>query len=234
MLRACCSTVRTAELASGPLRTVTVNCASICGILKNMFPDTQTPGVTVLLTRWREGDRKALDELMPLVYRELRARAASYLRRERPDHTLQSTALVNEAYLRLVDYDRIDWRGRAHFLGVAATVIRQILLDHARGRLRGKRGGGRLVLQLEENLVGAAEKEVSLLALEDASQDLARLDAQQSKIVELRFFGGLSIEEIAEVLGVSESTVKRDWAVARSWLSRELTSRSAPTHPAGA
>ena len=198
---------------------------------KMMSPDTQPPGVTVLLTRWREGDRKALDELMPLVYRELRDRASAYLRQERPNHTLQSTALVHEAYLRLVDYNRIDWRGRAHFLGIAATVIRQVLLDHARGRQRGKRGGGNLVLQLEESLVGSAEREVNLLALEDALQDLARLDAQQARVVELRFFGGLSIEETAEVLAVSESTVKRDWALARSWLFRELTSGSAPNHP---
>jgi RNA polymerase sigma factor (TIGR02999 family) len=181
------------------------------------------PGeVTQLLTRWRTGDPKALDELMPLVYGELRELAGRALQRERPHHTLQSTALVNEAYLRLIDYTRIDWRGRAHFLGVAATIIRQILVDHSRGRLRSKRGGGNVFLQLEENLAGGVTEEVNMVALDDALSDLARLDAQQAKVVELRFFGGLSIEETAEVLAISDSTVKRDWAVARSWLFREL------------
>jgi RNA polymerase sigma factor (TIGR02999 family) len=190
------------------------------------------PGdVTVLLARWRGGDSKALDELMPLVYRELRDRAARYLRSERPGHTLQSTALVHEAYLRLVDYDRIDWQGRAHFLGVAATIIRQILLDHARGRLRSKRGGGNLFLQLDESIAAGASRDVNLVALDDALRDLARLDSQQARVVELRFFGGLSIEETAEVLSISDSTVKRDWALARSWLFRELQGSARP-HPA--
>lgn len=189
----------------------------------NVMTSDGPPGeVTRILARWRGGDQKALDELMPLVYREMRDLAARSLRRERPHHTLQSTALVHEAYLRLAHYDHIDWRSRAHFLGVAATIIRQILVDHARTRLRAKRGGGSLFLQLEDNVVGAPEREVNLVALDDALLALARLDGQQAKVVELRFFGGLSIEETAEVLSISDSTVKRDWAVAKSWLFREL------------
>lgn len=190
-----------------------------------------TPGdVTRILIRWREGDKQALDELVPLVYRELRVLAGRSLRRERPSHTLQTTALVHEAYLHLIDYNRIDWRCRAQFLGIAATVIRQILVDHARGRLRAKRGGG-LVLQLDENLPIAERKELDLVALDDALLDLARLDAQQAKVVELRFFGGLSIEETAEALSISDSTVKRDWAVAKSWLYRELSAPERPNPP---
>lgn len=191
-------------------------------ILIGMTSDGQPGEVTQLLARWRDGEGKALDELMPLVYREMRELAARSLRRERPHHTLQCTALVHEAYMRLVHYDRIDWRSRAHFLGVAATLIRQILVDHARSRLRAKRGGGNLFLQLEDSVAEAPRREVNLVALDDALMDLARLDAQQAKVVELRFFGGLSIEETAEVLSISDSTVKRDWAVAKSWLFREL------------
>jgi RNA polymerase sigma factor (TIGR02999 family) len=190
------------------------------------------PGeVTLLLSRWRNGDSKALDDLMPLVYREMRDLAARSLRRERAHHTLQSTALVHEAYLRLVHYDRIDWRSRAHFLAVAATIIRQILVDHARTRMRAKRGGGNLFLQLEESVAGAPQPELNLVALDDALLDLARLDQQQAKVVELRFFGGLSIEETAEVLSISDSTVKRDWAVAKSWLFRELGAHNIGTDP---
>ncbi len=196
-----------------------------------MTPDGESGQVTQILTRWRGGDKQALDELMPLVYREMRDLAARSLRRERPHHTLQCTALVHEAYMRLVHYDRIDWRSRAHFLGVAATLIRQILVDHARSRLSAKRGGGNLFLQLEESVAETPSREVNLVALDDALMDLARLDPQQARVVELRFFGGLSIEETAEVLAISDSTVKREWAVAKSWLFRELGPGSLSTGP---
>jgi RNA polymerase sigma factor (TIGR02999 family) len=198
-----------------------------------MKSDGQPGEVTQILARWRGGDQKALDELMPLVYREMRELASRSLRRERPHHTLQSTALVHEAYLRLVHYDRIDWRSRAHFLAVAATLIRQILVDHARSRMRAKRGGGNLFLQLEDSVPGAPQREVNLVALDDALMDLSRLDKQQAKVVELRLFGGLSIEETAEVLSISDSTVKRDWAVAKSWLFRELGPGAVQSSPTG-
>jgi len=178
--------------------------------------------VTQLLQRWREGDHQALDELTPLVYDELRRLAQRHMSRERPGHTLQATALANEAYLKLAGYDRIDWNGRAHFLGVASAVIRGILLDHARGRRRLKRGGEMCFLELNEELAPSSQRSIELVALDDALHDLAKLDAQQARVVELRYFGGLSIEESAEVLGISVSTVKRDWVVAKTWLYKHL------------
>lgn len=183
--------------------------------------------VTQLLSRWRGGDGEALEQLMPLVYREMRSIAARALNRERHDHTLQSTALVHEAYLRLVDCNQVDWRDRAHFLGIAAHIIRQILVDHARSRRSAKRGGGTVFLQLEENLAGQPKQGMNLVTLDDALSDLARIDPQQAKVVEMRFFAGLSIEETAEAMSISVSTVKRDWAVAKSWLFRQLQ------HPGG-
>jgi len=178
--------------------------------------------VTDLLARWRSGDRQALDALMPLVYQELRLIARHYLQLERPDHTLQSTALVHEAYVRLAGKDAPEWRNRAHFFGIAARLMRQILVDHARAHCAGKRGGGAYKLLLDEELAQVKGKELDLIDLDNALQNLARLDPQQSQIVELRFFSGLSIEDTSEILGVSPATVKRDWATARLWLQREM------------
>jgi RNA polymerase sigma factor (TIGR02999 family) len=173
---------------------------------------------------WSQGDKQALNELMPLVYEELRRLAKSYLRRERPDHTLQGTAVVHEAFLRLIDQNRVQWQNRAHFFGVAAQMIRHILVDHARAQLAGKRGGGAAKLSLDEAMAVPGGKDVDLLALDDALIRLAKMDEQQSRIVELRYFGGLTIEETAEVIGVSPATVKRDWVMAKAWLHRTLTS----------
>jgi len=162
---------------------------------------------------------------MPLVYAELKRLAGSYLRRERPDHTLQSAALVNEAYLRLVDQTQTQWQNKAHFFGIAAQMMRRILADHARGHNAAKRGAGMPELELNEAVAQAQTKSVDLLDLEEALQKLEKLDAQQGKIVELRFFSGLSIEDTANVLGISPATVKRDWAAARAWLFREVGAR---------
>jgi RNA polymerase sigma factor (TIGR02999 family) len=164
---------------------------------------------------------------MPEVYCELRRLAHRYLKSERPGHTLQSTALVHEAYLRLVEHNRIDWQGRAHFLGVAATIIRNILVDHARTRGRVKRGAGACHLSLDEAIAVPAGRDLDLVALDDALLSLSVDDPRQARIVELRFFGGLSIEESAEVMGLSPSTVKREWLTARTMLYRELSSRGA-------
>ena len=165
-----------------------------------------------------DGDDGALGELLPLVYAELRRLAAGYLRRERPGHTLQPTALVNEAYLRLVDQTQVRWQNRAHFLGVAAQMMRRILVDHARGQRAEKRGGEIQKLSLDENIDVSGERAADLVALDEALKRLAELDPQKSRIVELRFFGGLSVEETAEVLGVSAPTVKRQWRMAKAWL----------------
>lgn len=178
-------------------------------------------GVTRLLVRWTEGDSKALDELFPLVYDELRRLARSYLNRERHGHTLQSTALVHEAYMRLVDQN-VTWQSRAHFFGIAAQMMRRILVDHARAHNAAKRGDGEVKVTLDEGLVQAGERDVNVIALDEALNNLAKLDVQQSKIVELRFFAGLSIEETSEVLDISPATVKRDWAMAKAWLYREM------------
>lgn len=177
--------------------------------------------VTLLLSRWRAGDREALDALMPLVYEELRRLARHYLQRERPDHTLQSTALVHEAYVRLLGQDPPEWKSRAHFFGVAARLMRQILVDHARGHHAAKRGGNSLKLTLNEGM-GSKGKDFDLIALDDALNNLAEISPQQSQIVELRFFSGLTIEDTSEVLGISPATVKRNWTTARAWLFREM------------
>ena len=176
-----------------------------------------------LLARWRSGDRAALDALMPVVYEELRDLAQHYLRREASNHTLQSTALVHEAYVRLAGQKTPDWKGRTHFYGVAARLMRQILVDHARRRDAGKRGGGAITLTLDARLVGSAPQDVDILALDDALNRLAALSPQQGQIVELRYFSGLSIEETADVMGVSSGTVKRGWTTARAWLFREMS-----------
>jgi len=185
-----------------------------------------TPDVTVLLRNWAGGDQNALDQLTPVVYDELRRLAASYMRRERQDHTLQSTALVNEAYLKLVDQKNVVWQNRAHFFGIAAQMIRRILVDHARAHKAEKRGGGLGVLSLDEAIGVPEKRDVEILALHDALTRLGELDEQQARIVELRFFTGLSIEETAEVVGVSPATVKREWAAARAWLFREISRKA--------
>ncbi len=178
--------------------------------------------ISRLLADWSQGNEQAREALIPVVYDELRRIARRHLFRERPDHTLQSAALVNEAYLRLVRQDAPQWQDRAHFLAVAAQLMRHILVDHARARLTGKRGGGAPRLSLDAELIPAQKQEIDLVALDDALAKLATLDAQQSRLIELRFFGGLSIEETAVVLGVSPATVKREWATARAWLQREM------------
>ena len=181
--------------------------------------------VTQLLQQWQEGSNDALEALMPLVYKELKRLAGSYLRRERPDHTLQSAALVNEAYLRLVDQTQTRWQNKAHFYGIAAQMMRRVLADHARGHNAAKRGAGMPELELNEAVAQAQARSVDLVDLEEALQKLEKLDPQQGKIVELRFFSGLSIEDTANVLGISPATVKRDWAAARAWLFREVGAR---------
>ena len=177
--------------------------------------------VTELLLRWRGGDKDALEALVPLVYKELRDIARYHLRRERIGHTLQSAALVHEAYLRLLDKRPFDTENRAHFLAVASRLMRQILVDHARSHGAAKRGADRTV-ELDASLVLPQVRTADVVALDDALNDLSNLDEQQGRIVELRFFGGLATEEIAEVLGISASTVKRDWNVAKAWLTRQM------------
>jgi RNA polymerase sigma factor (TIGR02999 family) len=184
--------------------------------------------VTELLVRWRGGDKAALDALMPLVYSELRRIANRYLQGERSDHTLQSTALVHEAYVRMTNQQLPQWQNRAHFFAVAAQLMRQILVDYARTHRASKRGGDAYKLALEDAEEQHQPVDLDIVALDDALKTLAAMDSQQSRVVELKFFGGLSNEDTAEVLGVSTSTVKRDWTTARAWLFRELN-RSAVT-----
>lgn len=188
----------------------------------------EVPSVTALLGQWRSGDAQALERLLPLVYRELHRVAGRYLRRERSDHTLQSTALVHEAYLRLAGPEAPEWRNRAHFFGVAANLMRQILVEHARARHAAKRGGHAVKVSLEDAPDLPVAIDLDVLALDDAMQRLALMDPQQAEIVELRFFGGLSVEESAEVLGISPATIKRDWSSARAWLYREMTEAESP------
>jgi RNA polymerase sigma factor (TIGR02999 family) len=177
--------------------------------------------VSELLVRWKAGDQQALEALVPLVYKELRVIARHHLQRERPGHTLQSAALVHEAYLRLLDQRPFDTENRAHFLAVASRLMRQILVDYARSHGAAKRGADRRV-DLDASLVLPQVRSADVVALDDALNDLSSLDEQQGHIVELRFFGGLTTEEIAEVLGISPSTVKRDWNVAKAWLTRQM------------
>ncbi len=179
--------------------------------------------MTQLLIQLTDGDRAVLDELLPLIYDELRSLAANYLRRERVGHTLQPTALVHEAYLRLVNQTQVRWQNRAHFFGVAAQMMRRILVDHARAHHADKRGSDAPRLSLDENIEVADERATELLALDEALTTLAEIDAQKSKIVELRYFGGLSVEETAEVLGVSAPTVKRQWRMAKAWLYGQVS-----------
>ena len=179
--------------------------------------------VTQLLLRWSEGDKAALGKLMPLVYRELRRLAGHYMRRERPGHTLQASALVNEAYLRLVDYRRMQWQNRAHFFAVAAQAMRRVLVEHARSRQYAKRGGTAQRISLDDVAVLTDQQAAELVALDDALTSLEALDARKARIVELRYIGGLSIEETAETLGVSTATVERDWRSAKAWLYRAIS-----------
>jgi RNA polymerase sigma factor (TIGR02999 family) len=179
--------------------------------------------VSKLLVNWGHGDQDAREALIPLVYDELRRLARRYLGRERPDHTLQSAALVHEAYLRLVRQEPPQWQNRAHFFGVAAQLMRHILVDHARNRRAAKRGAGAPRLALDPAIALPQKREVDLVALDDALNQLARLDSRQSNLIELRFFGGLSIEETSVVLGVSPATAKREWVTARAWLQREMS-----------
>jgi RNA polymerase sigma factor (TIGR02999 family) len=181
-----------------------------------------TPSVTALLGEWSRGNQSALNQLLPLVYAELRRIASRQLRSERAGHTLQPTALVHEVYLRLVDQRQVDWRSRAHFFGVTAQIMRRILVDHARRHAAGKRGSGVRCLSLDEAKELAASKEIPILALDHALERLEKIDPALARIVELRAFGGLTIEEAAHVLDVSPSTVKREWRTAKAWLNREL------------
>jgi RNA polymerase sigma factor (TIGR02999 family) len=191
-----------------------------------MSPASDQPGhVTQLLERWGGGDRSALDELTPLVLGELRQLAAAYLRRERLGHTLQTTALIHEAYLKLVGQRHGRWQGRKHFYGIAARLMRQVLVEHARRHQAEKRGGGRVAVTLGHADEVAGAPEVDILAVHEALERLAAFDAQQARIVELRFFAGLSIEETAEVLRISPATVKREWVSAKAWLYREMSGR---------
>lgn len=181
--------------------------------------------VTQLLIDWSQGDPGALDELMPLVYGELHRLAASYMRRERPGHTLQPTALVNEAYLQLIDQKRVQWQNRAHFFGVAARLMRRVTMMHVRSARAQKRGGGAPKISFDENLHVSAENAADLMRLDDALAILIDIDPRQCRIVELRFFAGLGVRETAEVLGISTATVKREWRSARAWLLLELRGR---------
>ena len=188
-------------------------------------PHRSRPHVTELLLAWGGGDRSALDELAPLVLQELRRLARLQMRGERHNHTLQTTALVNEAFIRLIDLRRIRWQDRAHFLALSARLMRRILVDYARSRNYQKRGGGAATVTLDDVVVASPERGADLVALDDALEDLARVDARKSQVVELRFFGGLSVEETAEALQVSPETVLRDWRLAKVWLLREISGR---------
>lgn len=185
--------------------------------------ESRAQQLTQLLHAWSEGDQGALEKLMPVVYDELRRLARHYMADERPDHTLQTTALVNEAYLRLVDSAQFNWESRAHFFGICAGMMRRILVDWARARQAQKRGGAVQNLELDEALAEGVRPGADLVAIDDALQALAAVDARKSQVVELRFFGGLTVKETAEVLKVSEETVLRDWKLAKSWLRREIS-----------
>ena len=183
--------------------------------------------VTQLLVKYQQGDAQALSKLFPIVYDELRRIAGGYMKRENPGHTLQATALVNEAYFRLVDQKAVEWQNRAHFFGVAAQIMRRILCDHARARRAEKRGGGAARLSLDEAIMPLQDdvngSPLDLVDLDDALQKLAAINERQAKVVEMRFFAGLSVEEAAEALGASPATVKRDWTFAKAWLAKEIT-----------
>jgi RNA polymerase sigma factor (TIGR02999 family) len=187
-----------------------------------MTPVLKPKEMTQLLVQWSNGDHSALDKLVPLVHEELRKLAHHYMRRERSNHTLQTTALVNEAYLRLIDQQGISFENRAHFFGIAARAMRQILVEYARGRAAAKRGGDLTRVELDEAALVSDEPAAEMVALDEALKELAEFDERLARVVELRFFGGLSVEESAEVLGVHPNTVIRDWSMAKAWLRRQL------------
>lgn len=184
------------------------------------------PEITQLLLDWRNGEASAFERLMPIVYDELRRLAGAFMRRQSPGHTLQTTALVNEAYLRLIDSDKVNWQSRTHFFAISAQLMRRILVDAARRKQSQKRGGDHLQVTLDERFDIPLESETDMVALDDALKRLAELSPRQSRIVELRYFGGLTEEQVAGTLEISTRTVRRDWSVARAWLYRELTSAS--------
>lgn len=183
---------------------------------------TSGTDITALLVDWNNGDKSAIERLLPLVERELHRLAHSYMRREDPDHTLQTTALINETYLRLIDQRKVQWQNRAHFFGIAAQIMRRILLNYARDQNRKKRGAGAIHVSLSEAMVMSTKKDRELIALNDALTKLEAIDERKGKVVELRYFGGLTVPEVAEVLKVSEITVMRDWKFAKAWLLREM------------
>src|SRR4029453_4553385 len=190
------------------------------------IPSLPPQEVTQLLVDWGNGNQAALDRLMPLVYTELRQLAHRYMRRERPRHTMQTTALIHEAYLRLVDQNQVRWQHQAHFFGIAARLMRQILIEHARSHTRAKRGGGGGTISLDEAAIVSQARTTELLALDDALERLATIDPRKSQVVELRFFDGLSVEEAAQVLNIAPNTVLRDWRMAKAWLRREISYES--------
>ncbi len=184
----------------------------------------KSPDITRILQEWSDGNTEVLDDLMPLIYDELRRQASHFLRKERDNHTLQTTALINEAYLKLIDQKNVKWQNRAHFFAIASTAMRRILVDYARERHREKRGGSAENLPLDEAFqIASTEKNIDLLALDEALRRLAKFDARQARVVELKYFGGLSNDETAEVLGVSNATVRLDWNLAKAWLKQEIT-----------
>jgi RNA polymerase sigma factor (TIGR02999 family) len=195
-----------------------------------VVPDSANE-ITKLLYGWQGGDRAALDALVPVVYKELRRLAHYELRKERPDHTLQSAALVHEAYFRLVGQDLPQWESRTHFFAIAAQLMRQILVDYARRRRASKRGSGACMLTLDDAMILPQRKDVDVVAIDDALHALAEVDPRQSRVVELRFFAGLSLEEISEVMGIATATVQRDWTAARAWLHREISRRPISPRP---
>jgi RNA polymerase sigma factor (TIGR02999 family) len=188
--------------------------------------EDEATGITQLLVAWSEGRRDALDRLVPILYEDLRRLAAGYMRHESPGHSLQPTALVHEAYVRLIDQRQVHWRNRAHFFGVAAGIMRRILVDHARSRRADKRGGEWDRVTLVEDQVAGRAQEIDVLALHESLERLAAFDSRQERIVELRYFGGLTIQEVAEVVGISEATVVRDWTIAKAWLRADLSARA--------
>jgi RNA polymerase sigma-70 factor (ECF subfamily) len=194
----------------------------VCAKMAVRMP--QAPqNVTQLLVDWSSGNKEALDRLVPIVYDELRRQASRYLRRERVGHTLQTTALINEAYLKLVDQKNVHWQNRAHFFGIAAQLMRRILVDYARARKRAKRGGSDIRVSLEQAMTMSKPQDLDIVALDEALGRLVEIDPQQSRIVELRFFSGLNVEETAEVMGISPATIKREWRIAKAWLHREIS-----------
>ena len=211
------------ENAGETTRLAVIRCLGTVRYCRPKVLENASPGaVTELLRAWGDGDDGALERLTPLVEAELRRLARGYMRRERRGHTLQTTALVNEAFLRLTDARSVRWQDRAHFLGISARLMRRVLVDHARSRGYRKRGGSARRVTLEEGLVASPEPPLDVVALDRALEALAAVDARKARMIELRFFGGLSVEETAEVLQVSPDTVKRDWRLAKLWLLREL------------